>query len=64
MLYNVRNIQNNHLNIEYQIIIYQDKIFNIVSPIYKNDDNDDKIDIFKSLLYKKKYLRNMKNQNK
>jgi len=52
------------MDIEYQIIDYRALMFNILSPIYKSDDNDDKIDIFKSLLYKEKYLRNMKNQNK
>jgi hypothetical protein len=52
------------MDIEYQIIDYQAKIFNIVPPIYKSDNHDDKTDIFKSLLYKEKYLRNMKDQNK
>jgi hypothetical protein len=38
------------MDIEYQIIDYRALIFNILSPIYKSDDNDDKIDIFKSLI--------------
>ncbi|HEY0579459.1 MAG TPA: hypothetical protein VGC75_02015 [Candidatus Nitrosocosmicus sp.] len=46
----MRNIQNDPIDIEYQIIEYRDKIFYIVSPNHKSDDNND---IFKSFIQEK-----------